>query len=152
MFGERLRGRVSAIMEIASLANQVRDARIDTHSLRPGGATALYTQGLPLDIIQRWGRWKSLTSHQYMWRDTTSLNKFSEVFTRSSGLIKSLRLMNTKPKSVSFQHSNMDDSHVGPSVPDTKGMTHLFLPSEAFRAGSTTSADMDDSIYTSYSA
>ena len=55
VFGERLRGRVSAIMKIAALANHVHDARSDTHSLRSGGATALYTQGVSLDIIQRWG-------------------------------------------------------------------------------------------------
>ena len=89
-------------MKIAALANRVHDARIDTHSLRPGGATALYTQGVPIDIIQRWGRWKSLTSHQYLWHDATALNRLSEVATRSSGLIKSLRLMNTKPKLFLF--------------------------------------------------
>ena len=103
-FGGRLRERVSAIMKTAALANRVRDARIDTHSLRSGGATALYAQGVPLDVIQRWARWKSLTSHQYLRHDATALNKLSEVFTRSYGLLKSLGLTNVKHKSVSRQH------------------------------------------------
>ena len=61
VIGDRLRDRVSAIMKTAALANGVRDQMIDTHILRAGGATALYTQGVPLDVIQRWGRWVSLT-------------------------------------------------------------------------------------------
>ena len=148
VFGERLRGRVSAIMKIAALSNQVHDARIDTHSLRSGGATALYTQGVPLDIIQRRGRWKSLTFRQYLWHDATALNRLSDVFTRSAGLVKSLRLVNTKPKSVSFQHPSMGKPTESTTALDTKGMTQLFLPNESFRDGSTSSADMGDSLYT----
>ena len=48
VFGVNLRTRVSAVVKLAALANGVMGNRIDTHSLRPGGATALYTQGIPL--------------------------------------------------------------------------------------------------------
>ena len=51
IFGPRLRERVAAIMKTAVIANGVFDKRSDTHSLRAGGATALYTQGPPLDVI-----------------------------------------------------------------------------------------------------
>ena len=98
----RLRERASSIMEADALANGVHGKRIDTHSPRAGGATALYTQGAPLDVIQRWGRRKSLTFHHYLRRDATALNKLSEVFVKSDGFSKCLRLTNDRPKSVSF--------------------------------------------------
>ena len=148
VFGERLRERVSAIMEVASLANQVRDARIDTHSLRSGGATALYTQGVPLDVIQRWRRWESLTFHQYMWRDDTALRQLPDEFTRPSGLLKILKLMNTKPKSVSFQHQAVSGANKPEETELPNDMTKLFLPNESFRAGSSNSDALADSIYT----
>ena len=74
-------------------ANGVFDQRIDTHSLRGGGATALYTQGVPLGVIQRWGRWQSLTFHQYLRHDASALNRLSETFVRSHGLLECLKLM-----------------------------------------------------------
>ena len=103
VFGVNLRARVSATMKTAALANGVFDNRIDTHSLRAGGATALYTQGVPSDVIQRWGRWKSLTFHQYLWHDATALNHLSEVIVQSSGLLDCLRLMNKTVPKVRFQ-------------------------------------------------
>ena len=81
-------------MKTAALANGVFDARIDTHSLRAGGATALYTKGVPLDVIQRWGRWESLPFHQYLWRDASALNHLSEIVVRTHGLLECLTLMN----------------------------------------------------------
>ena len=70
---------VSAVMKMAAMANGVFDNRIDARSLRAGVATALYTHGVPLDVIQRRGRWKSLTFHQYVRRDASALNILSEV-------------------------------------------------------------------------
>ena len=56
VFGPRLRERAPAIMETAEMPNGVYDKRIGTNSLRSGGATALQTQGGPLDVNHRWGR------------------------------------------------------------------------------------------------
>jgi hypothetical protein len=41
--------------------------RIGTHSLRIGGATALYAMGWSFGHIQRFGRWKSEAFHGYLW-------------------------------------------------------------------------------------
>ena len=57
----RLRGRDSSAMKMAALENGVFDARIDCRSSRAGEATAFYTHGVPMDVIQRWGRWRALT-------------------------------------------------------------------------------------------
>ena len=41
--------------------------RVGTHSLRIGGATALYALGWSFGHIQRFGRWKSEAFHGYLW-------------------------------------------------------------------------------------
>ena len=82
--------------EKSTLPNGFRDSRIDTCILRAGGAAALYAQGVPFDIIQRWGRWKPLAFRQYFRREATSLNKLSGVFVKSDGPMGSLRLMSRK--------------------------------------------------------
>jgi len=42
-------------------------SRVGTHSLRVGGATALYSLGWSFGRIQRFGRWKSEAFHGYLW-------------------------------------------------------------------------------------
>ena len=105
IFGVNLRTRVSSIMKLDASANGVLDQRIDTHSLRAGGATALYTQGVPLDAIQRRGRWKSLTFHQYLRHGASALNHLSEAVVRSHGLLGCLELTNKPVKKTRFQPS-----------------------------------------------
>ena len=147
VFGINLRVRVSAIMKTAALANGVFDKRIDTHSLRAGGATALYTQGVPLDVIQRWGRWKSLTFHQYLWHDASALNHLSEVIVQSSGLIDCLRLMNKVVHKVRFQDSSTMGGNKEPDTNPVTMPTSLFLPNEDCKAGGAQGkmmGDMDD--------
>ena len=58
------------------MADGVFDRRIDTHILRAGGATAMYTQGAHLDAMHRWGRWKSLAPHQYSRYDAADMGFF----------------------------------------------------------------------------
>ncbi len=44
------------------------------HSMRRGGATAAWKKGVPIDLIQRHGRWKSLTSvEMYLDKDANEL-------------------------------------------------------------------------------
>ena len=151
VFGINLRARVSAVMKTAALANGVFGQRIDTHSLRAGGATALYTQGVPLDVIQRWGRWKSLTFHQYLWHDATALRHLSEVMVQSSGLIDCLRLMNKTVPKVRFQDtSTMEGKPVTEGDPVSLP-TSLFLPNERYTAGGRKGANMDESDATAFS-
>ena len=152
VFGPRLRGRVSSIMKTAAMANGVYDRRIGAHSPRSGGETALYTQGVTLGVIQRWGRWKSLTSHQYLWRDAAALDTLSEVLVKPHGLLHCLKLMNKEPKSVSF-HQNcetMDDSKEDAPQAGRSVTAALFLPYDRFAPGSSRSdscAWLDCSVF-----
>ena len=42
-------------------------SRIGSHSLRFGGATALWAATGDSALVQRWGRWKSDAFHGYLW-------------------------------------------------------------------------------------
>ena len=41
--------------------------RYGSHSLRVGGATALYHAGVPVEVIKRYGRWVSDCFQGYLW-------------------------------------------------------------------------------------
>ena len=128
-------------MKMDALANGVFGQRIDTHSLRAGGAAALYTQGVPLDAIQRRGRWKSLTIHQYLWRDASALNRLSEIVVKSQGLLERLGLMHKNSKHPRFLNpiSTMAEASPEPQESVSAMPKSVFLPNGEFRAGGMTS-------------
>ena len=147
VFGVNLRARVSSAMKMAAMDNGVFDDRIDTHSLRAGGETALYTQGVPLDVTQRWDRWKSLTSHQYLWHDASAVNNLSEVIVRPHGLLECLELMNKPNKQLRFQDNRrtMLSSEAPTSVDASTIPTSLSLPDKDSRAGGQNTRRTEDS-------
>ena len=51
----------------AALSQGVPPERVASHSLRIGGATALYHTCGDLGLVQRMGRWKSGCFHIYLW-------------------------------------------------------------------------------------
>ena len=59
VFGKWLRNRLSAILRLAGSAIGVPASRVGNHSLRSGGATAMWRAGYDIEVIKRWGRWKS---------------------------------------------------------------------------------------------
>ena len=60
------RGEVQAILEKAALACGVDPQYIGSHSLRFGGATALWTAYQDTAMVQRWGRWASDAFQGYL--------------------------------------------------------------------------------------
>jgi integrase len=65
---------IQAWLKAAATAVGLPAERVGTHSLRIGGATALYNAGWELGAIQRFGRWASNAFHGYLW-DSHSLQK-----------------------------------------------------------------------------
>ena len=61
------RGQIQAVLERAAVALNLPPDRFRSHSLRIGGATALYHVYHDTEIIKRWGRWKSTSFHHYLW-------------------------------------------------------------------------------------
>ena len=69
-----LREHVQQLLEYATVALGGDPGRIGSHSLRIGGATALYHTVKDLAYVQRFGRWASDAYHVYLW-DSHDLTK-----------------------------------------------------------------------------
>ena len=61
------RGDTQDLLCMAALAEGLDPRTMGTHSLRIGGASALYHQVRDLAIVKRFGRWASDAFHSYLW-------------------------------------------------------------------------------------
>ena len=61
------KGDMKALLERAAVAAGVHPDSIGTHSLRIGGASALWAAYKDSALVQRWGRWTSNAFHAYLW-------------------------------------------------------------------------------------
>ena len=61
------RAQVQAYLERAAVALDLPPDRFRSHSLRIGGATALYHLYHDVEIIKRYGRWSSSAFQGYLW-------------------------------------------------------------------------------------
>ena len=61
------RETVQARLAVAAAAFGVDRSKMGSHSLRIGGATALYHVTGDLQVVRRFGRWKSSAFHLYLW-------------------------------------------------------------------------------------
>ena len=64
------REHISGLLEKAAAAEGYSPSWFGTHSLRIGGATALLHAGMPIELIQRYGRWLSSAFQFYLWEAT----------------------------------------------------------------------------------
>ena len=61
------RQEVRALLGAAAQAQGIPASRMGSHSLRIGGATAMYHADRELEAIKRFGRWASSAFHVYLW-------------------------------------------------------------------------------------
>ena len=61
------REHVQELLETAAIGSGYPPDRMRTHSLRIGGATALYHIRPDTELIKRFGRWTSSSFHEYLW-------------------------------------------------------------------------------------
>ena len=61
------RHQVQERLERAAVGLGMDPTRFRTHSLRIGGATALYHVRPDTELIKRFGRWSSTAFHAYLW-------------------------------------------------------------------------------------
>ena len=92
ILGNDLRIRLESGLKSAASANGVSPDVIGAHSLRAGGATSLYIQGVAVLLIQRFGRWKSASFLRYLRYDSIALGPLSGALWRESGMLNQLRL------------------------------------------------------------
>jgi hypothetical protein len=62
-----VREDIQHLLTLAAIAVGVDPARMGSHSLRIGGATAMYHMNHDLEYVKRFGRWKSDCFHRYLW-------------------------------------------------------------------------------------
>ena len=61
------RSRVQTALRLAAAAEGIPAKAMGSHSLRIGGASAMYRQGYDVEAIRRFGRWSSDAVHAYLW-------------------------------------------------------------------------------------
>ena len=62
-----LRTQVQRLLEISAIGIGVEPGKMGSHSLRIGGATAMYHALGDLGTVRRFGRWASDCFHGYLW-------------------------------------------------------------------------------------
>jgi hypothetical protein len=63
------RSELQVLLERAAVAQGVDPRYIGSHSLRFGGASALWAAFRDSALVRRWGRWASDAFHGYLWED-----------------------------------------------------------------------------------
>ena len=58
---------IQGLIQLAAIADGQAGSRYGSHSLRIGGATAIYLSTKDLDHVKRFGRWSSDSFHGYLW-------------------------------------------------------------------------------------
>ena len=102
LFPKSFRATLVQITKWAADANDLPSAVVNTHSLRVGGATALFSAGVDWITIQRWGRWKSFAFHDYIWHDYSGFMDLGSKIASTRGLNKFLVDVAPNRKRVRF--------------------------------------------------
>ena len=58
---------IKSLLDEAAEAAGIHPSHLGSHSLRIGGATAMYHAIPDLERLKRFGRWKSSAFHVYLW-------------------------------------------------------------------------------------
>ena len=64
------RVEVQRLLELSALSQGMDATKMGSHSLRIGGATAMYHSTGDLEVVKRYGRWASDAFHGYIWESS----------------------------------------------------------------------------------
>ena len=59
--------QIQAAIAVAAEEESLKPEEFGTHSLRFGGASALWAAYQDTTLVQRWGRWRSQAFQGYLW-------------------------------------------------------------------------------------
>jgi len=79
------RDDIHGLVQLAAVADGQEGARFGSHSLRIGGATALYQGTKDLEQVKRFGRWTSDAFHGYLWENHERQRGLSARMARADG-------------------------------------------------------------------
>ena len=71
------------MIELAAVDIGANPDYFGTHSLRFGGASALYNAYKDTGLVQRWGRWASSFFQGYVWESRTAATGVAEQMSRA---------------------------------------------------------------------
>eukprot|EP00971_Amphidinium_carterae_P165354 3277787-Amphidinium_carterae.2 len=77
------RTEVQNALRRSAVAQGLPAERFATHSLRIGGASALFHSSGNLELVRRFGRWSSATYHRYLWGSAEETKGVAESMARS---------------------------------------------------------------------
>ena len=77
------RAKIQEVLQRAAVLEGYPPDRFKSHSLRIGGATALYHCFQDTELVKRWGRWNSGAFHIYLWEANEDAAGVSEAMAKS---------------------------------------------------------------------
>ena len=92
------RDDIHGVVQLAAVADGQEGARFGSHSLRIGGATALYQGTKDLEQVKRFGRWTSDAFHGYPWENHERQRGLSTRMARADGQLLAPRKDDLKVK------------------------------------------------------
>ena len=82
---------ITALVKKIAAGNEINPSRIGPHSLRSGGANAMFVVGYDTDVIKIWGRWKSASFTTYLRNDDRILTGVGCGMMLATGLLPQLQ-------------------------------------------------------------
>jgi len=77
---------IQALLQRAAVAQNLPPSRFMSHSLRIGGASALFQATGEIETVKRAGRWSSSTVQRYLW-DGGKTKEYSKQMAKATGLL-----------------------------------------------------------------
>ena len=102
LFSGNIAARIQKLMKLTAVTCELPEERFTRHSLRSGGSTSLFFPGVSLVDIRRFGRWMSLTYHEYLWFGDLQYRHLSTLMVNSASSTDQLRLAEDKSKGIKF--------------------------------------------------
>ena len=103
IFPPGIRSRLTVFLRLAGVSNGIASSRIGNHSLRSGGATAMFQAGYDIEVIKRWGRWRSGSFHSYLWNDQRILATIGRGMSESKGNLSQYKIQGEHPQPAPHQ-------------------------------------------------
>ena len=96
LFGPSAMEKLRGILKWAAHSNHLPVDRFSLHSMRIGGATCLFLQGIPLDDIRKYGRWKTTSVNIYLYFDDVVFRTLGKHFVPGQGVLNQLQMLEEK--------------------------------------------------------
>ena len=79
------RGDIQGLIQLAAVADGQSTTCYGSHSLRIGGATAIYQTTKDLETVKRYGRWNSDAFHGYLWESHDKQRELAKGMASANG-------------------------------------------------------------------